>query len=444
MATNAHLNSRGALVGVAAIAAALGFAIPSGLTFATTSGTASRVGGLDADELDLVGYAGRVPDTKKPKLTGAFPRESYAPGRTARLVITDNARDVTLQILRADGVAKPTMANDVMRGTSVTPRRWVGTVNHRRVVPVAIGDWPSGMYFAELRSGPRVGYAPFVLRPRRLGENSVAIVMPTQTWQAYNFRDDDGDGRPNTWYAGGSTARLGRPFLNRGVPPHFKYYDAPLLHWLAETGRKADYLSDADLNDARGGARLRRAYQLVVFEGHHEYVTTHEYDVVTGFRDLGGNLMFLSANNFFWQIRKDGDVMTRTRKWRDLGRPEAALIGVQYYKNDSGEHRGPWIVRPGAMRLDWLVQDTGLDVGTPFSNGGIEADTLAPSSPAGVRVIAQIRNLYGDGRDADMTYYETAGGAKVFAAGAFTLAGSVQEPHVGELMQNLWTRLSQD
>jgi hypothetical protein len=29
----------------------------------------------------------------------------------------------------------------------------------------------------------------------------VAVVMPTNTWQAYNFRDDDGDGIPNTWYA---------------------------------------------------------------------------------------------------------------------------------------------------------------------------------------------------------------------------------------------------
>ena len=40
-----------------------------------------------------------------------------------------------------------------------------------------------------------------------------------------------------------------------------------------------------------------------------------------------------------------------------------------------------------------------------------------------------------------MTYYEQ-GGAKVFAAGAFTLAGSVRQPVVDRLLDNLWARLS--
>ena len=317
-------------------------------------------------------------------------------------------------------------------------------VNGRRVVSVSIGQWPSGVYFAQLTSGARIGYAPFVLRPRRLGEHPVAIVLPTQTWQAYNFRDDNGDGRSDTWYAGGSTARLARPFLNRGVPPHFKYYDAPFLRWALQTGHDADYLSDADLNNTRSGARLRKAYELLIFEGHHEYVTTHEYDVVSGFRNLGGNLMFLSANNFFWQIVKHGNVMVRTRKWRDLGRPEASLIGVQYFGNDAGEHRKRWIVRPGARSPKWLLDGTDLTVGAQFSSGGIEADEIVSDSPKNVTLIAQLPNLFGNGHNADMTYYESRAGAKVYAAGAFTVAGSVWEPHVRPLMENLWTHLSKD
>jgi hypothetical protein len=43
-----------------------------------------------------------------------------------------------------------------------------------------------------------------------------------------------------------------------------------------------------------------------------------------------------------------------------------------------------------------------------------------------------------------MTYYETAAGAKVFAAGAFTLAGQAgRDPVVTQLLANLWDRLSQ-
>src|SRR6266700_3061164 len=62
---------------------------------------------------------------------------------------------------------------------------------------------------------PLESYAPFVLRPKHLGVNRVAVVMPTQTWQAYNHRDDNGDGRADTWYACACqhSARLGRPFL---------------------------------------------------------------------------------------------------------------------------------------------------------------------------------------------------------------------------------------
>ena len=41
-----------------------------------------------------------------------------------------------------------------------------------------------------------------------------------------------------------------------------------------------------------------------------------------------------------------------------------------------------------------------------------------------------------------MTYYERAG-AKVFAAGAFTLAGALRQPTVRRLMENLWDRLVQ-
>ncbi|MFL5937702.1 MAG: hypothetical protein ACJ76U_12765 [Gaiellaceae bacterium] len=41
-----------------------------------------------------------------------------------------------------------------------------------------------------------------------------------------------------------------------------------------------------------------------------------------------------------------------------------------------------------------------------------------------------------------MSYYGTAKGAKVFAAGAFSLAGSIRYPDVRRVVENLWTRLA--
>ncbi|HEX4680114.1 MAG TPA: N,N-dimethylformamidase beta subunit family domain-containing protein [Gaiellaceae bacterium] len=400
---------------------------------------------LDSDERNLVGFAGSVPDSVKPKVTAFFPNESYAVGSTAELEITDRASDVRVQMFRAGMTVTRITANDVMTGKPVSAVRRLGSVSAHRTVAMRLGaDWPSGLYYAQVTAtGDRVGYATFVLRPKHLGAHSVAIVMPTQTWQAYNFRDDNGDGVPDTWYAAGSTARLSRPFLNRGVPPHYKYYDHKFLAWVNLTRNGADYLSDADLNGT-SGAKLRKAYQLLVFEGHHEYVTEHEYNAVTNYRDRGGNLIFLSANNFYWKITISNNVMTRVAKCRDLGRPEAALIGVEYYHNDLGEHRGSWVVRRAAKKLPWLINGTGLRVGTKFSSGGIEADDVTSASPKNVRVIAAIPNLYGDGRDADMTYYDTPAGAKVFAAGAFSIAGSVWQGHVRQLVGNLWDWMAKD
>jgi hypothetical protein len=398
---------------------------------------------LDADEIQLMGNAGRVPDSKKPKLTAYFERESYRPGEQARLVVSDDATRVDVQIVRAGGEDEETIPNDVMLGTPVTKTVASGAVHGRRVFSVRMGGWPSGMYFAQLTAaGSRVGYAPFVLRPAHLGVHRVAVVLPTETWQAYNFRDDDRDGQPDTWYAGWKThtARLIRPFLDRGVPPHWKQYDAPFVRWLGHTHRDVDYLSDADLRDVRNGDALAKAYNLIVFSGHHEYVTTHEYDVVTRYRDLGGNLAFLAANNFFWKITIANHVMTRVAQWRDLGRPEAALIGVQYRANDRGGHRGPWLLRRGATSTPWLFD--GIDTSEGLGEGGIEIDATAAASPKSVQVLAEIPNLYGPGFTGQMTYYETSRGAKVFAAGAFTLAGSVWDPRIGTLVANLWQRLA--
>jgi hypothetical protein len=282
-------------------------------------------------------------------------------------------------------------------------------------------------------------------------------VLPTQTWQAYNFRDDDGDGHADTWYADDTRphARLARPFLDRGVPPHFRHYDLPLLHWLARSGKEVDYLSDSDLDSVSQAGALAGAYDLIVFVGHHEYVTSHEYALIRRYRDVGGNLMFLFANDFFWRVARKGDVMTRLTRWRDAGRPEAALIGVQYRANDRGARKGPWIVR-STTGAPWLFRDTGLGPGSRLGSGGIEIDHTATASPADVHVIAEIPDLYGPGFTAQMTYYDTAAGAKVFAAGAFDFVESVLEPDkplpdaaarrsqagARRMLENLWTMLS--
>ena len=384
-----------------------------------------------------------TPTDLLPAVEGAFALESYAPGETARLVISNRARGITVQIFRSGPERRVTRSNVTMNGVPVSVRVAIGSSRGRRTVGVTIGDWPSGLYFARLAAADgRVGFAPFVVRPRRLGEHRVAVVLPTLTWQAYNVRDDDGDGRGDSWYAHWQhkTVRLGRPFLSRGVPYNFRRYDLPFLQWLAWTGRDVDVLAQSDVEGASPG-RLAAAYDLIVFPGHHEYVTSREYDAIEGYRDRGGSLMFLSANNFFWRVVRKGNTITKTRLWRDLGRPEAALIGVQYRVNGTTPRR-PWIVRR-APAAPWIFAGTGLKRGSPFGLGGVEIDQVAAASPRGTQVLAEIPDLFGPGLTAQMTYYETENGAKVFAAGAFYLIRLIHlDPMIARLVENLWARLA--
>ena len=79
----------------------------------------------------------------------------------------------------------------------------------------------------------------------------------------------------------------------------------------------------------------------------------------------------------------------------------------------------------------------GVRHGSGFGRGGIEIDHTAPESPRH-EVLAEIPNLFGPGFTGQMTYYETPAGNKVFAAGAFTLAGSISSPDVRPLVANVW------
>ena len=59
-------------------------------------------------------------------------------------------------------------------------------------------------------------------------------------------------------------------------------------------------------------------------------MTQHVFSMIKRYRDLGGNLAFLSANNFYARVAVSGSRMRCVGRFRDLGRPEAAIVGVQY------------------------------------------------------------------------------------------------------------------
>ncbi len=404
----------------------------SGLTTVVWAPTASTAARTYVTRLSLTGRLGARTTLEGPVIrvrgpAARFTQESYAPGAVATLQLDTGSRPLRLEIV------------DAATGEVVNRPRIV----RNSMVGVRVGRWEPGVYVARLSDGAVEAQAPLVVRAPAGSRPRVAVVLPTSTWQAYNFLDADGDGTGDTWYASRAreSARLDRPFMGNGLPPFFHRYDLPFLRWLRSGGRQADFLTDVDLERVPDAATLVRRYALVIFPGHHEYVTRHELELIEGFRDRGGNLAFLSADNLHWRVVRDGPVLRRKEQWRRLGhpRPEAALVGVQYRASDDGTHRGAYVVRDTRC-APWLFARSGLRRGSRFGWGGVEIDATTADSPRGTCVLAEIPNLLGPGRTAQMTYHETPAGAKVFAAGAFCFVNRSRAVRV--ILDNLWARLS--
>ena len=145
-----------------------------------------------------------------PALSAVFAATSYAPGQLAKLRVLGRVRRLELQVIRAGAERK----------FSSVGRPWGPPVQYRfrrgseNIVRVRLGAWPSGLYFVRLTApgGRAVAFAPFVLRPAVLGTARVAVVIPTYSWQAYNFFDSNRDGRGDSWYVDRAPAqRPARP-----------------------------------------------------------------------------------------------------------------------------------------------------------------------------------------------------------------------------------------
>ena len=382
-----------------------------------------------------------------------FEARSYAPGDLAALQINGGTtRRVTLQFFLAgaigadvpgvtgEGWDKPTFGKPVG-----APRLLTGPASGPWIAHVQLGaNWPSGDYVARLTWKGGSDYAPFILRPKSLGTAPVLVIEPTNTWHAYNVYDGD------SWYldSGVHVIDLTHPFaatsvrgasVPPGLPEQFWRLDVGFLRWYWTSGYRGDFFADDDLDNITSVKQLLR-YRLIVFAGHEEYVTSHVYKLITQYRDAGGNIAFLSANNFFYKVDVHGDTMVGRTRWRDIGQPEASLIGAQYVGwNEANYTNHPYhlINRQAAP---WLFQGTGLRNGATFGNYGIEIDEPNTVSPDDTDVLAEIPHEFGD-KAADMTIY-SMGRSTVFDAGVFNFAASAHWPKISRMVSNLWSHLS--
>jgi len=276
------------------------------------------------------------------------------------------------------------------------------------------------------------------------------------TWQAYNkwggasFYSTD----PATSYTYPKIS-FNRPYLGRGgmtatggANEAGGSNDLPALRWLEANSYDVGYLSDVDLALSRAGPEDIHA---LIFVGHDEYWTWHQFDRVEALRNAGTHLAFLSANNAHWNIRlapgsvtgrpaetlisfkyqPDHEAPTReqtTTKFSNppLSRPESQLIGPLYQRLLPSGSNPPMVVPPDSLlgpQTRGFLAAAGLTPGDTLQIGaGTEGDEFFPDSsatPPGTQMLLRaIQPVPGQGdRYFHSTFYIAPSGAGVWATG---------------------------
>jgi hypothetical protein len=157
-------------------------------------------------------------------------------------------------------------------------------------------------------------------------------------------------------------------------------------------------------------------------------------------RDSGVNLAFMGANAAYMQVRfEDGrrtmvayksmydpnpDVPSKTAMFREVGRLECGLIGIQHQGVTLYWKPGDYTLTPGALADPWL-RNTGFLAGSVVRGVvSVESDTIpgnqAAASSCGHALTVFFHRENGGDKDgnADATRYTAPSGAVVFATGS--------------------------
>ena len=276
---------------------------------------------------------------------------------------------------------------------------------------------------------------------------------------------------------------LNRPLLGIRPDHRFRYTgaehglsaDLRLLGWLARHGFDYEVLTDHDLDDAP--AATLEGLPCLVTGAHPEYWSARMLDGLESYLEEGGNLAYLGGNGFLWSVVVDhahgraemrrGDIEERpydsqtglshfqltdgrSGLWQACGRPQARLVGVT--PTAMGFTDGvPFRPTQGASEPAVARLFAGIDITAPLGTHsavlgaaasyetdlastslGTPHDAVVVASavlPDGYTTFAPAFHRAASGEDghsrlrADMVYFETPAGGRVFAAGSIGWAG---------------------
>ena len=355
-------------------------------------------------------------------IEGYMEEQSYVAGETMRFYVSTNSPTFSIELIRV-GTPDQVVASasgipgeSHIDGWSAAKQYWLDarwTVSHEWVVPES---WPTGAYFAKfIHESGDFSYFPFVIRQPIPGSLSrIAYVANYNTDCAYN-----------TWggaslYAStilpiGRSISVGfqRPIMDYDGRGKFFPVRNATHRTLEEEGYTLEYITERDLHY---NPTLHRAYDVLVLAGHHEYVTWEIFDALEEHRNMGKHLVILSANDFYWQVRFEGDdgrvmVCYKALHSQDpmngvqdhlvtghfydppVNRDPAALQGIRYTGalNTTYEPEQFLVQIPSHFIFDGLDVEMNEPIGDTLARS--ETDYLATGSPPILDIVLYARRM---------------------------------------------------
>ena len=243
-----------------------------------------------------------VPAAPRKITNGYTDQQSYRPGdRVTLFLSTDSPQRTVVNLVDYTSKIVQQIPVDLYTQTPVGPSPWETGFGYQETVTFTLPMLRSGVYLVE-------GLVPIIVkqvpltsgrhRPSPIKPAEIVILYPTNTIAAYNALG----GR--SMYSEPVAAPIVSFLRPSGQGSQLAFF-SPFLEWFADPQirYRPAYIADIDLEDYNEISRAR----LLVVIGHSEYWTRRARESFDRFVLDGGNVLLLSGNNMWWQVRYSDD-----------------------------------------------------------------------------------------------------------------------------------------
>jgi hypothetical protein len=362
------------------------------------------------------------------------------------------------------------------------PRVWETGCNWKSSFQLTIprdGAWRSGLYAAECcpdgadPSEAGAYYVVFVVNPPVGERTKLAVLSNINTWNAYNcwggsskYCCHDGSPLPRRLsFERPNPATCPSELQTRECPAvrpqtaHLTRAELWVLTWLEDNGYPFHLYSDHDLDRGiEGISKGDWRYEALMLNTHPEYWTTRMHGNLERYVSGGGSVIYLGGNGIYEQVEyerrgkamqvlqhaSDADLATcdnnhirKSSLFRNLGRPERAILGVGYEYVD-GQTAAPYeVTAPEHPLLDRVVGTTIGTEGLYCPASGWEMDVRGTGTPSGTTLLARGTNAPGNPTGAEMVYRQIRQNF-VFSVGSLSFGASlVVDNNLQQILKNV-------